>query len=494
MAEQTSDDLLALFDSAPLNARYWTSFIVMSGVLVLDFFDFFLIAFVMSVIGPEWKLTYGQGALILYGAGVGAIVGSLASGSLGDVFGRKAQTVIGTLICGISAGSIGLLPTGAWIALAVLRFLVGFGLAAGVTPALTIVVEQTPTRFRTGLTSFFIVFASAGTLLASFTSAILLHAFGWRGVAMTGFVAVAVGLLVWMLVPESVRWLTAKGRFAEAREGVAKQLGLSLASVPLPTIRPATQPKASLTELFSVNPRLFWQTVLIWGGSASAVYGYYLWGPTIVALALKVEPAVAAKYFIYVSGSGVIGKILVSVIASRMGRRSLGVLFGLVSAVLLVAAGYFSGALVGEFPLFIILIAAAAFFAEGGFSNLAPYTVEQYGVNLGARSSGLGQAANGVGKILGPLALALLAGSDNIIAPKATADAVFPAFIFLGGTMLAVTLAFLFLGVETHGKRAVARAAAPARRLLTRGGATVSGATDRFADLVALSLQPAPIP
>jgi MFS transporter, putative metabolite:H+ symporter len=94
---------------------------------------------------------------------------------------------------------------------------------------------------------------------------------------------------------------------------------------------------------------------------------------------------------------------------------------------------------------------------------LAPYTVEQYGVNLGSRSSGLGQAANGVGKILGPLALALLAGSDNIIAPKATADAVFPAFVFLGGTMLAVTLAFIFLGVETHARALSLGHEAPAR-------------------------------
>jgi len=452
MAEQTSENLLAMFDSAPLNARYWTTFIVMSGVLVLDFFDFFLIAFVMSVIGPEWHLTYGQGALILYGAGVGAIAGSLVSGSLGDMFGRKMQTVLGTLICGICAGSIGLLPTGAWEALAVLRFLVGFGLAAGVTPALTIVVEQTPTRWRTGMTSFFVVFASAGTLLAGFTSATLLHAFGWRGVAMTGFGAIAVGLLAWALVPESVRWLTAKGRFAEARAGVAKQLGLPLSSVPLPTVPPTVQPRASLTELFSVNPRLFWQTILIWGGSASAVYGYYLWGPTIIALALQVEPAQAAKYFVYVSGTGVAGKIVVSLIAPKIGRRSLGIVFGFMAGIILVLAGYFNAALIGGFPVFILLIAASAFFAEGGFSNLAPYTVEQYGVNLGSRSSGLGQAANGVGKILGPLALALLAGSDNIIAPKATAAAVFPAFVFLGGTMLAVMLAFVFLGVETHGR------------------------------------------
>jgi putative MFS transporter len=464
MAEQTADDLLSLFDTAPLNRHYWVTFAVMSAVFVLDFFDFFLIAFVMSVIGKEWQLTYGQGALILYAAGVGAICGSLVWGSLSDLLGRKMQCVTGTLICGISAGLIGLVPTGAWMLLALLRFFVGFGLAAGVTPALTIVVEQTPTRWRTGMTSFYVVFASAGTLLASFTSATLLNAFGWRGVAMTGFVAVIVGLLVWLLVPESVRWLTAKGRFAEARQGVATQLGLPLDRVPLPTTRPATQPRASLVDLYSVNPRLFWQTILIWGGSASAAYGYYLWGPTIVSLALQIEPAAAAKYFIYVSGVGVIGKIIVSLIAAKMGRRALGILFGFASAVFLAFAGYYNGVLVGGFPLFIIMIAASAFFVEGGFSNLAPYTVEQYGVNLGSRSSGLGQAANGVGKILGPLALALLAGSDNVIAPKATADAIFPAFVFLGGTMLAVTLAFIFLGVETHGRAMSLSHEAPARR------------------------------
>ncbi len=465
MAEHTSNDLMALFDTAPLNRRYWVTFVIMSAVFVLDFFDFFLIAFVMSVIGKEWQLTYGQGALILYAAGVGAIIGAIVWGALGDLLGRKMQCVTGTFICGISAGLIGLVPTGQWEMLAVLRFFVGFGLAAGVTPALTMVVEQTPTRWRTGMTSFYVVFASAGTLMASFTSATLLNAFGWRGVAMTGFIAVIVGLLVWAFVPESVRWLTAKGRFVEARQGVAKQLGVPLDSVPLPTARPVAPPRANLGELYSVNPRLFWQTLLIWGGSASAAYGYYLWGPTIVALALKVEPAVAAKYFIYVSGTGIVGKIVVSLIASKTGRRSLGVVFGFASVVFLVLAGYFNSVLIGDgFPLFIVLIAASAFCVEGGFSNLAPYTVEQYGVNMGSRSSGLGQAANGVGKILGPLALALLAGSSNVIAPKATAEAIFPAFVFLGVTMAAVALAYAFLGVETHGKAMAMGHEAPARR------------------------------
>lgn len=453
MAEQTSESLLSMFDSAPLNRRYWVTFWVLSAVAVLDFFDFFLIAFVMSQIGPEWHLTYGQGAIILYGAGVGAIIGALAWGGLGDLLGRKMQTVSGTLICGVCSGAIALVPTGAWVTLAVLRFLVGFGLAASVTPALALLVEQTPTRWRTGMTSFFVVFASAGTLLASSVAALLLHAFGWRGVAATGFIAIVVGFLTWAVVPESVRWLTAKGRFAEARDAVATHLGLRREQVPLPTVQPAAPPRANLFELFSVNPRLFWQTVIIWGGSSTAAYGYYLWGPTIVAEALHASPAQAAKYFIYVSATGVTGKILVSFIAPLIGRRALGVVFGFLSALGIALAGYFNAVLLGGgFPLFVVLVAFSAFFVEGGFSNLAPYTVEQYGVSLGSRSSGLGQAANGVGKILGPLALAVLAGSDNLIKPQATEAAIFPAFLFIAGTMLAVALAFLFLGVETHGR------------------------------------------
>ena len=62
-------------------------------------------------------------------------------------------------------------------------------------------------------------------------------------------------------MPESVRWLAAKGRFAEARAEVAKQLGLPLRSVPLPTVPPATQPRGRLSELLH-HPRMFWETVI----------------------------------------------------------------------------------------------------------------------------------------------------------------------------------------------------------------------------------------
>ncbi|HEX4171253.1 MAG TPA: MFS transporter [Acetobacteraceae bacterium] len=451
---ETSDNLLALFDNAPLNRRYWTIFALMSAVFVFDFFDFLVVGYLLAAVAREWHLTYGQSAVILYSGGVGAIVGAALFGAFADAWGRKRQIVIGTCICAVSAGLIAFIPEGAWPLFAILRFFVGVGLTAAVTPSLTIVVELTPTRCRTFATSFYVVFASAGGFLAPAISAALMGPYGWRRVALLGFVALIIGVLVWIFTPESVRWLIAKGRFAEARAEVARYLDLPLDRVPLPTVMPAVPPRGNLLDLWS-QPRMFWETVLIWGGSSTAAYGVYLWGPTIVSLLLGVSVQQAAAYFVFVSAAGVSGKIVVTLLAPIIGRRLLGVVWGLAGAAAVALAGYYNAVFIGGLPLMVILLCASTFCIEGGFSNLAPYTVESYGVNLGARSSGLGQTANGVGKIAGPLSLALIAGTSHLVSPQQTASAVLPAFLFLAACMALVGLSFLFLGVETHGKAMV---------------------------------------
>ena len=40
MPGQTSEDLLSLYDRAPLNLRYWVAFAILSAITVLEFFDF----------------------------------------------------------------------------------------------------------------------------------------------------------------------------------------------------------------------------------------------------------------------------------------------------------------------------------------------------------------------------------------------------------------------------------------------------------------------
>ena len=446
-----SEDLLVVFDTAPLNRRYWLVFGLMAAVFMFDFFDFVIVGYLLAAVAPEWHLTYGQSAIILYSGGIGAIVGAILFGGFADAWGRKKQVVTGTFMCAISSGLIAFIPNKAWLLFAVLRFFVGAGLSAAVTPSITIIVEVTPTRFRTMATSFYLVFFSVGGLIAPIVSASIMGSVGWRGVASLGFVALIIGILVWRCVPESVRWLAAKERLFEARCEVARYLSIPLDQVPISAKQQSARPRANFLDLLS-QPRMFFETILIWGGSSIAMYGVYLWGPTIVAQLLKVSVPRAAGYFVFVSGAGILGKIAVTFLAPILGRRRVGVIWAFAGAAALAVAGYENARVVGELPLLVVLISVANLCVEGGFANLAPYTVERYGVSLGARASGLGQAANGFGKIVGPLSLSFIAGTTNLVTPQQTAAAVLPTFLFLAGCMLPVAMSFLFLGEETHGK------------------------------------------
>ena len=63
MPGQSSEELLALFDAAPLNRRYWLSFVLLSALFVLEFFDFLIVGYLLAVLAPQWHLTYGQSAV-----------------------------------------------------------------------------------------------------------------------------------------------------------------------------------------------------------------------------------------------------------------------------------------------------------------------------------------------------------------------------------------------------------------------------------------------
>ena len=65
---------------------------------------------------------------------------------------------------------------------------------------------------------------------------------------------------------------------------------------------------------------------------------------------------------------------------------------------------------------------------------------------------GFSYGIGNLGKIIGPLGLALIAGSSDLVSPKATIDALFPAFLFLAFWYGQAGLMFLLLGFETKGR------------------------------------------
>jgi MFS transporter, putative metabolite:H+ symporter len=245
---------------------------------VFDYFDYFIVGFLVAVLAPQWHLTFGQTSVMLLSAGVGAIIGSLIWGALADRFGRKVLLVAGVALCAVSSGAISLIPDGAWILFAILRFVVGFGVGAAASAALPLIVEYTPTRHRTIITSATVIPVSLGVLTASLTAATMLQTIGWRGLAALGFIPLIPAVLIALITPESVRWLVSRGRTTEARRIVARALKRPVDSLPHAT-GPASigARQASFSDLLA-QPKLFWLTVTVWFGASTASYGVFLWG------------------------------------------------------------------------------------------------------------------------------------------------------------------------------------------------------------------------
>src|ERR1700704_870046 len=229
-----AQDWLSGIEQSNLTPRYYLTI----GLFVLqemfEFYDFFLVGYLVSVLAPGWHLTYGQSAVMLLSSGVGAIAGSLVGGMLADAFGRKMMVWGGGLVFSLGAAGCALIPDGSWILFSVLRFVVGFGSIAAVSAQNPFIVELTPTRYRTFVSSMMVAPVALGTMFAAMISASLLPVIGWRGVAATGAMPIIPSLLFSWIAPESVRWLLSRGRSADARREAAKLLGVAETSITLP--------------------------------------------------------------------------------------------------------------------------------------------------------------------------------------------------------------------------------------------------------------------
>src|SRR6201995_3651274 len=450
-ARDGAQDWLTTIEKSNLTPRYYATIVLIVLQEMFEFYDFFLVGYLVSVLAPGWHLTYGQSAMMLLSSGVGAIAGARVGGKFADIVGRKRMIWGGGFIFALGAAGIALIPDGAWILFSMLRFVVGFGSMAATTAQNPLIVEITPTRYRTFVSSMMVVPVALGTMFAAMISANLLPVIGWRGAPCPGAAAIGSSLLILLIVPESVRWLLSRGRNEDARREAAKLLGVAESSIALPSAAPPAKKAGSIAELLGDQAR-FWWVVVIWVGISTSTYGVQLWGPTILSQLLKIKPHEAAGYFVYVSLSSLLGRVMFSVLPLYIGRRGAAMVGTTVSVIIMLAIYAFYREFIFGYPAFVVLIIFGAAFYSGMFSNISPYVVEVFPVSLGGRAFGLAQASNGIGKILGPVCLALIAGSNDVVSPKATADAIAPAFLFLAACEIAALIAIIVYGKEPHGK------------------------------------------
>ena len=417
----------------------------------LEFFDYFLIGFVLAFLIGPWKLTFGQSAIVLMSSGIGAIIGAYVWGWLADRIGRR-MVFIGTVLnFSIATGLLYFTPDNGWIYLAIMRFFVGTGVGGLYCVDLPLVQEFMPSSrrgFVGGLVTGVIPLGvGIGAVLGAF-----MGTDQWRLLFAIGVLPSLLVLLVRLWVPESPRWLCRQGRYEEARKSLAWALQVEPSTLPMPTAADAGPVlTTNWLDLFKY-PRSLLVSWLGNAGAQTGVYGITLWAPSLFVLLLKVSPQQAAKMMILLTVFGFIGRVSFSCLSELIGRRKAGGLLGLGAGVLTIVAGYNYDVMWAGWSAFWLILALTFFFADGGFAIVGPYAAEVWPSHL--RTSGMGSAYGfgGIGKILGPVGLALIVGSSNYLKPDVPLTEIPKAFVYLGCWFLMAGAVYYFLGIETRGK------------------------------------------
>ena len=186
----------------------------------LEFFDFFLIAFVFAFLIGPWKLTFGQTAMVFLSSGVGAILGAYIWGWIADRIGRR-KVFIGTVLnFSIATGLLYFTPDNGWVYLTILRFFVGFGVGGLYCVDLPLVQEFMPSSKRGWIGGLVTCVIPIGVGLGAVLGAFM-GADQWRLLFAIGVLPALVVLLVRLWVPESPHWLARQGRLEEARKSLA---------------------------------------------------------------------------------------------------------------------------------------------------------------------------------------------------------------------------------------------------------------------------------
>ena len=442
--------MLELLDGQEsLTANQWKIFVAALFSTMLDFFDFFLIGFVLAFILRDWHLTFGQSGAILFASGIAAVPAGYFFGWLGDRIGRRKVFMITILTFSLATGVMALAPAGAWVFLTIMRFIVGLGVGGMTVVDQTLLQEFVPARKRGFIAGLSLTLLPAGTMLAAILSTYLGPVIGWRGLFAIGLLPALMALVIRIWVPESPRWLMREGRAEEARRSIAWALQVDPETIALP--KPLPEPeRSSWLELFRY-PRSIAISCLT-GLAQTGSVGLQLWLVTLLVLVLRKSPAEASFLAIWVNLVGIAGRAGGAWLSDVLGRRYAGMLTALAAAVTMSLAGYLHDVYFGAVSVFYCLLLAQGLFNNSNLAVVFPYMAELWPASLRASGFGLAYGTSNLGKFIGPAGLALIAGASNYVSPKATLAAIVPGFNYFAIWYVMGALVFIALGIETRGR------------------------------------------
>jgi putative MFS transporter len=333
------------------------------------------------------------------------------AGMLADRYGRKLVFQVSMIFWGLGSLWCALAPDARSLGHA--RLLLGFGMGMEFPVALAIVAEIVPAAKRGRYMAILEGFWPLGFIAAGLLSLLLLSWFDWRSVFLCQAIPALFVFVVRLYVPESPRWLAARGRHEEAglimariEAAVRRRLGgreLPPPAVTAPPTGPAAVRRFSFLELWT-GPYVR-RTVMIWLLWFFALLGFYGLTTWLGALLQEAGFSVAksVSYTILISLAGLPGFAAAAWLIEAWGRKPTCVLMLLGSA----AAAYLYGHAASLAQL-IGFGLCMQFFLFGMWSALYAYTPELYPTRARATGAGCASAIGRVGSLIGPYLIGVI--------------------------------------------------------------------------------------
>jgi len=339
----TTDKVLVddIIDRQALGLRGYVLIFLLMLALVCDGFDMQIVGVVAPWLADAWKVSPKDLVGPVQSANLfGMMIGAIFLGGLGDRVGRKKVIVIGTLL--YSLATLLALQAGSVTGLCVMRFITGLGLGGVLPNVIALTPEMTPRARRPMFTSLVILGISLGSGIPGVVAANLVPAYGWQSVFVVGAVVpAAIALILAVLLPESLLFLTNRGRDREQIVQRVQAMDDSLhvdATTQFAVRDTQGQGTASYAELF--GPQLRVTTILLWimfAGVLLSMHFLNSWISTVLKLG-NLSPTQFSLTNSFFHWAGAIAAIATALMLGRLGIRLIIVLLGVGMASLLTIA------------------------------------------------------------------------------------------------------------------------------------------------------------
>jgi putative MFS transporter len=291
--------------------------------MFFDGFDIYVASTVLGATLQSGFSTLGENALFVSLTFLGMMIGSLATGFLGDRFGRRFTYQTNLMVFGIASLGAALAPN--MMVLIAFRFVMGLGLGAENVVGYSTLTEFAPPASRGKMQGLMAVFVVSGLPVAGLIGLFLIPAMGWRAMFVLGGIG-AIG--VWYArksLPESPRWLESVGRHQDA-ESILSKIETEVkaehgGTLPAPLPKPSIAPSRALGSLFTgaMLPRMIVGCVTLVVIN-TLLYGFVTWLPTFF-VHQGFSIAKSFGYALVMSIGAPIGSGIGALTADRWGRK-----------------------------------------------------------------------------------------------------------------------------------------------------------------------------